>query len=129
SRAACEILVVDPTRLDHGPIEVVFRHLLERPADRTLFRRQAAIEVDAVSLLEMLADESGIGDARAIVLDVGQTSPGPLTESPAVGAEGQARHLQQSLRLGDERAGIGKPEGGTERVESDHVDLPALPRI
>src|SRR5829696_7459395 len=72
-RWACgEIGIVDPAVADHGPIEVVLAHLLDRPSDRPPLGGQTGVEVDAVFALQMQADEARVGDDRAVVVDVGQ---------------------------------------------------------
>ena len=77
---------------------MILGHLLERPGDGALLRVEAAIEVDRVFLFEVQADEGGIRDALAVVVDVGELALGGLGEALGVRLVGQAGQLQQQSR-------------------------------
>ena len=69
-RSALEVRIVHPAPVDQVPVEVILEHLVRGPGDAALARGQAAIEIDAVFLLEVQADVRGVGDHGAAVLDV-----------------------------------------------------------
>ena len=119
-RALREIGVVHPSRVEQCPIEVILRHLLERPRDRALLGGEAAVEIDPVFLFQVPADEGRIGDARAVIVDVGQLAFGRLAEAFGIGPIGQAGQLQEHLGFGHERARIRQTEIRPEDVERDH---------
>jgi hypothetical protein len=52
--------------------------LLEGPGSGALLVAQPAIEVGPVFLLQVPADECRVGDALAVVIDVGQIALGAL---------------------------------------------------
>jgi hypothetical protein len=83
-------------------------------------RCSAGIEVEAVFLLDVPADECGIRNRGAIIVNVGQLAFGRLGKTARVGAIGKACHFQQNFGFGDERTGIRKIERRAEGVECDH---------
>jgi hypothetical protein len=62
--------LVEPAPVDHDPVQVILEHLLGGPADAAIARTQAAIEVDAVFLLEVQADQRRIRDHGLAIADV-----------------------------------------------------------
>jgi hypothetical protein len=70
-RSALEVLVDHPPPVDHGPVEVIFEHLLHAPRHATLVCGQAPVEVEPVFLLDVQADQRGVGDDGAVIGDVG----------------------------------------------------------
>jgi hypothetical protein len=83
-------------------------------------QRPAQLTARHIFLLDMPADECGIGDTFAVVIDTGELPLGGLAESRAIGAEGKVGHLEERFGLHDERARIWKPKGRSEREERDH---------
>ena len=80
----------------------------------------AAIEIDAVLLLEMQPDQRGVRDDRAAVVDVRQLAFRRAQEALGARLVFELRELEQHLALHDEGAGIGQPEERAERVQRDH---------
>src|SRR5688500_19367912 len=62
--AAREIGLREPAPVDQDPVEMILEHLLGRPAHAAPTRVASAIDVDAVLLLEIQADQRRILDLR-----------------------------------------------------------------
>ncbi len=62
-RSLLPVLVVQPARLQDREIEMILEHALDRPGLRALFGAQPLVEIEAVFLLDMGADEGRIADA------------------------------------------------------------------
>src|SRR3954471_20469219 len=69
-----EILRVKPATADQRRIEVMFNHPLKGPGLGALQRIQASVKVKTVFPLNVDADEGGICNPLAIVINVGQLS-------------------------------------------------------
>ena len=117
---AFEVGVVHPAPVDHHPVEVILEHLLRRPGDAALARRESAIEVDAVFLLEVQPDERGVRDDGAVVIDERQLALRRAQKPLVFVLVFQLRKLEQHLRLHHEGTGIGQSEGRAEGVQRDH---------
>lgn len=102
-RTLGEIGLVEPARIDQRPIEMVLRHLFERPSDCALLRRQPLVEIDAVFVFQMPADERRVGNRLAVIIDVRQLALRGLAKAGRVGSVSKASHFQQHFNLGDER--------------------------
>ena len=80
TRPPIEVCVIHPARVDDGPVEMIFAHLLERPAEAALLWGQLLVEVDAIPLFEVKADERTVADDRAVVVDVGKLALGSFAQ-------------------------------------------------
>ena len=74
-----------------------------------LFR---SVEIEAAFLLDVQADEGGIGDTRPVIIDVGEFAFGRLVETGEIDFVIQPSELEQNLGLGDEGARVGRPNAG-----------------
>jgi len=101
-------------------IEMIFQNALDRPGSRLLLRRQAGVEIRAMPVFEVAANEGGIGDHRAVVVDEWNLALGRLRRRAAFAAVGEAGHLELDLGLHDEGAGIGQSEGRSKAEKRDH---------
>jgi hypothetical protein len=102
---------------------MVLRHLFERPSDGALLRRQSLVEIDAVFVFQMPADERRVGYLLAVIVDVRQLALRGLAKAGGVGSVSKASHFQQHFNLGYERARVRQTEGGPECVERNHRSL------
>src|SRR5262249_46754747 len=123
-----EIGLIEPARIHERPIKTVLRHLFERPSDGALLRRQSLVEIYAVFVFQMPANERRVGNPLAVIFDVRQLALRSAAKAGSVGSVSKARHFQQHLNLGDERARVRQTEGRPECVEGDHRSLPSLSR-
>src|SRR5262245_38365943 len=98
-------------------------HALECPGLRPYLAVEAGVEIKPVFALDMRADEGGIGDPLAIILDVRQLPfwrgrrHGPLL------AIGEPCHLELDLGLGHERTDFRQTEACAKAVKGDHASL------
>jgi hypothetical protein len=99
---------------------MVLRHFLEGPGGRALFRIQTFIEVEAIFLLDVPADEGRVGQPLAVIIHIGQLALGRLAEVTRFRLERLPAAFEQNLGLGDEGAGVGKAKRGTHSVKRDH---------
>src|SRR5262249_15204946 len=90
-RTLSEVYLVEPARIDERPIEIVLRHLFERPGDGALLRRQSLVEIDAVFVFQIPADERRVGNLLAVVIDVRQLALRRLAKAGGVGSVSKAR--------------------------------------
>src|SRR3954451_24791858 len=67
-----EIFWIDPSRPDKRPVEMVFDHPLECPGLGALLQIQRSMEIEAVFVLDMRANEGRVGDALGVIINVGQ---------------------------------------------------------
>jgi hypothetical protein len=111
-RPLLEIVVMRPAGVHERPIQMVLGHLFKCPGRCSLLAGQAAIEIEAILFFDVPANQRGIGDALAVVVDIRQFALGSLAKSAAVGAIGEASHFQECCRLGNERLGSGRPNAG-----------------
>src|SRR5262249_4063876 len=122
-RSSGEIGIIERARIDERPIEMVLRHLFERPSDGALLRRQSLVEIDAIFVFQVPADERRVGNLLAVIIDVRQLALRGPAKAGGVGSISKAGYFQQHFNLGDERARIGQTEGGPKWVECDHRSL------
>jgi hypothetical protein len=113
-RTLGEVDVIDPARIDERPIEVVLRHLFECPSDGALLRQQSLVEIHAVFVFQMPADERRVGNPFAVIIDVRQLALWRPAEPGGVGSVSKAGRFQQHFSLGDERARVRQTEGRPE---------------
>ena len=118
-----EILGIDPARADQRPIDVVLDHPLERPGLRALLQIKPGIEIEAIFAFDMGANEGGIGDALAVIVDIGQLSLGGGRRHRPLLAVGKPRHFQLDLGLGHKRADFGQAEAGAKAIKGNHAGL------
>ena len=77
----------------------------------------------------MPADESGIGDERSLVVDIGQLALGRLGEAVAIFFVLQPGEFEQQHRLHDKGADIGQAGGAAKTIERDHGTLSKWSRV
>ena len=73
-RSLGKILRIGPAGTHQRPIEMMLDHPLKGPGLGALQRVQTVVEIEAVLSLKMGADEAGVRDPLAIVVDVRQLS-------------------------------------------------------
>ena len=120
-RALVEILVDHPAIMHDRPVEMILAKLLEGPGSSDQIGVATLVEVEAVFLLDMEADQRRIRDElAAILLEYRKFSLGRVLEIGGLGRIGDARHPEQRMRLENEGAGIDEPEGGTKDMKYRH---------
>jgi len=119
-----EIVRIDPARADQSPIDMVLDHALECPGLRAFALAKARVEIEAVFLLDMRADEGRIGDAPPFIVDIGQLPLGRCRRHRPLFAIGKPGHPELDLGLGHERADFRQAEACAKTVEGDHVGAP-----
>jgi hypothetical protein len=110
-------------------IKVILEHPLDGPGLGLLRRAQPLVEIEAVRLLDMRADERGIADAVRTGFDEGDLALRRLGRRGALEPVGNARHFEVNLALHHERAGVGQAECRPESVENQHVAPPNAGRL
>ena len=101
-------------------------HALERPGLRARLQRQRGVEIEAIFALDMGANEGGIGDALALVVDERQLPLGRGRRHRPFLAIGKTRHLELDFGLGHKRADFRQAEAGAKAIKRDHAKSPDL---
>src|SRR6202049_4365347 len=89
-----KVFSIYPPRADQRPINMVLDHPLERPGLRALLQIKRRVEIETVFAFNMRANEGGIGDALALIEDIGQLPLGRGRRYRPLLAIGKTGHLQ-----------------------------------